>query len=390
MNRISTYGGHLNSFLIAPVNEYSFDEKFPDVFKADSIKSRSVVFGSPKKNNKQHKYNDLARKSFDSLKRDLNYKKGSDLAFNKRTGCYSSELPLYQLPKNVEDSALKSLKRNNTHLEVKDYSSVQTSSDNAFDCESDFPEKKKIKYSTPMTPRKNTKKACHPFAEKALKIVSSDNRELCSNNKVIKFKIDPNSKKTGDYFEVSEIAIDQPQLYDNYSNEQVLNKCYKKEMIQNRPGDLEGFMKSSLEQHNDLLKTSFPISKILNADTALNDGFFNVEKVEHEFPINWQNNTTIESLDKLTLYSLDQVKAMFQYAFDNDVQLDLSADNVRINHEGIVVLCDFMEEPAVVCHFMEEPQNEFKLLIEKLIKTFANGNEEIKAYLRPKGYKKFE
>ena len=217
------------------------------------------------------------------------------------------------------------------------------------------------------------------FAYKAMELTKQDVFRFESGNRSVKFQIGGNPIGKGCYCEVFEIVSSDGELVPGYSNEQILFKRYYKGIIEKRRENVEKFMDRSLEQYNLLSEAylgedKFPIVKIFNAKPAKEDGYVLVKRVPYEY----NDGMIIDMRDQDTLNRLDQVRAMFKYAFDEGIALDLSRDNVRVNENGKVILIDFMEES----------QGKFKYLIEKHIESFAKGNEEIKEYLRPKGYVK--
>ncbi|HEV8051779.1 MAG TPA: hypothetical protein VGP47_04730 [Parachlamydiaceae bacterium] len=403
---LPTYENNLEPFLNKREKNSIINDEFSDFFNVGSLNSKSVMLGSPKNCNNSYKVSNIVERSPLNNRFPLNsidntygraltnntHKLGLfsgneeiDFAFNpfneiksSSNNLKSKDLPLYQGPKKKESILDCSLKRKFEDLEVDEYHSP--TSDEAYNSDIDYPTEKKCKLNVPMTPFKKVRIREDSFAGKALKIQATNDQLVYVGDKLIQFKLnpDPHSKKCGDFVQVTEILAGQPQLYPNIKNENILHKCYKKDVIESRPGKLETYMKNSIKQHDDLLNAGFPVSRILN--NPLKDGFYLVEKIEHEFPISWNKKTSIESLDVKSKWLLDQVKFMFQYAFDNEILLDLSRNNVRFkideNENEIVYLIDFKEE----C------DDEYYLFIEPNISTFANGNPLVADYLRPSGY----
>lgn len=169
-------------------------------------------------------------------------------------------------------------------------------------------------------------------------------------------------------------------LFSGYQNDQLLFKAYQQEVVLNARKNVEMFARNSLKQYGQLLAIQFPIARILNVKTIFRDGYFLVEKIPHPFEISWDENTPIVSLDEETKLRLFQVKVMFASAFDQKIAVDLSADNVRVDNQGRVVLIDFMEEDET----NPFSTNPFGPLVAKCLLTFSRGNSEIEAFLDPR------
>lgn len=232
----------------------------------------------------------------------------------------------------------------------------------------------------PATPKKTPiQRKLSPFAKKALEVSATDTLIFQTHNDAsIKFQRGEQIGK-GDYCEVFEVTASE-KLFENYENNEILIKCYKKELIVKDNSRIIEYLTNSLTQYKQLKSLEYPITKILNVETAEKDAFILVEKVPKEFSIDWQKNTPIALLSETTQNYLNQIKQMFQIAFDQKLYLDLSASNVRINNSEQVVLIDFMEEKG-----SKKWDNPFQIVLNKHLKSFAQGNDEIYEYLIPNG-----
>ncbi|HEV8051778.1 MAG TPA: hypothetical protein VGP47_04725 [Parachlamydiaceae bacterium] len=308
---------------------------------------------------------------------------------NSSNSAASSSVNTKRLSKtetNSFSSPSKYAPTSNYNTPVSNKRSIHKMEKDAFDNNSQLKFEQKIIFEDVLKSSKSTKvpeapskkKRINPnsFAYKAMDLTTKDVFEYSTENQVNTFQIKPTVLGKGCYCEVFEIASSDFELVPGFSNEQILFKRYHKEVIEKRRENVEKFINNSLDQYNLLTKDNFPIAKIFNATTAKVDAFFLVERIPHEFKINWNKDTAIESLDEISLSCLKQVKWMFQYSFDNNIKMDLSNDNVRLNDDGKIILIDFMEEN----------QGKFREVAEKHIETFARGNENIKTYLRPEGY----
>lgn len=285
-------------------------------------------------------------------------------------GCQWEEYKMPQEP--------ASLKRKRDEFETSDFS-IEPSSDDMSICEIVSTSK-----STPPRPCKKSKSKPNKFALQALKVLETKEHEylaLYVDGKEIKFRVTPlldadGKQIHGDFVELCTIAPHQPNLFAGYENSELLLKRYRKDKIILHPRDLDQFMINSLQQHNDLFNKKFPINPILNATTAINDAFFIVPKVNHPFPIKWNSDTDFKSLEEISKWLLTQVKAMIQYAFDNKITIGMKSANVRINDNNEVILIDPMERTDLT----------FLDIINNVIKSYSNHNQDVADYLYPDNF----
>lgn len=251
------------------------------------------------------------------------------------------------------------------------------------------------------------KKKCitNEFANKLLEVSMKKNHTVMTSDGPVNFEI--KSWKNGTFLNISEIISDQ-QIYPSYSNNEIIFKCFQPGIIQSDSNQIESYFDNVIAQYNQLIelenlrnellerrhneilddeelqkideqlaKLNVPAyAKILNIETAKQDGFFIIEKISEAFEISFDSDTKIEELSDEDKKYLDQVKAGFKFAYDNGICLDYKKDNVGIR-DGIVVLFDYMERKMKI-----------NLRINTCVQTFAKNsekvpNQEIYDYLMP-------
>lgn len=95
---------------------------------------------------------------------------------------------------------------------------------------------------------------------------------------------------------------------------------------------LRDCMKTSLEAYREAKSVGIPVAKILNEETAQQEGYFLQEYISH--PIDILDASHLEQARKIFLIFLQNKKLL----------LDLTPSNLRVNEKGQVILIDFVEE----------------------------------------------
>jgi hypothetical protein len=236
-----------------------------------------------------------------------------------------------------------------------------------------LPMTKKRTRSIPEAAVSSVKKQCmEKSAPKAVQV--SQKTEHTVGN--VTFKIKSKPCHVGSNCYIYEIAPNQPRLFPTHANNQLYFKCFKPEIFAKDPSAFESYFENMIAQHRQLKDSKFPVVDILNAETAVNDGFLIVEKISESFKMTFDAVTKIEELSEYEKNLLDQVKAAFAFAYDNRIGLDYRKSNVGVKN-GQVVLYDLMEKLAKI-----------ELFIENAVLSFSKNrydecNLEIYDYLMP-------
>lgn len=95
---------------------------------------------------------------------------------------------------------------------------------------------------------------------------------------------------------------------------------------------LKKCMRTALNFYRETQKLGLPVATIHNAETALEDCYYNQERIAHE-------------VDVLNPSHFEQVRRFFLIFLQNKhILFDLLPDNLRVTEEGVVTLIDFVEE----------------------------------------------
>jgi len=121
----------------------------------------------------------------------------------------------------------------------------------------------------------------------------------------------------------------ETEILPDIANDTLLVKFYhgaKGGFGENR---LSTYTSSSLRNYETALSLNLPVAQIHNADTALQDRYFLVERIPHEIEMP---------------QDIEKVHQFFKAAFANKVYFDLHPSNLRKREDGTVTLIDFVEE----------------------------------------------
>jgi hypothetical protein len=131
----------------------------------------------------------------------------------------------------------------------------------------------------------------------------------------------------------------------------------------------------ALLQYEQLRKGNAPIANMLNAESALRDGYFIIEYVPYEIdPKRWQDRAFYE-LDTETQNLLEKIKKIFEIAFAYHIGIDLHPANLRMKDDAEIVITDFCEEHFDEQTFEGHMSDRLKLWSNhQLIQEFLMGN----------------
>lgn len=125
---------------------------------------------------------------------------------------------------------------------------------------------------------------------------------------------------------------------------------------------LEQFVK---EEFEGFYRTPFIEKEFLSLEEL---AAFNNQLGSEEFVINLQKEN----------HPLYQLKEMFRLAYKEGIAIDLKQDNVRIQEDGKVILCDLYYDPE------DEDENPFHCMVTQKLDTFAKEGSLVWKYLDPR------
>lgn len=169
--------------------------------------------------------------------------------------------------------------------------------------------------------------------------------------------------------------IKAPHEMENYViktfHEVRMNRCFKR---------LHSMSCHAIEQFTVLKGLGIPVANILNADTAVADGYSVVEYVPEAIDPSIWIDKSFDELDHKTKEILGKVRSFFEAAFIHNLSLDLLPANLRVKANGELVITDFCEEAfdtdtfnAEICTRLKKWSNHRSVqefLIETLPKEF--------------------
>jgi hypothetical protein len=144
-------------------------------------------------------------------------------------------------------------------------------------------------------------------------------------------------------------------------------KIFSGSLQQKGPAEALNRLTAQLKNYGDMETTDLLKAKLLNATTALQDGFTIWEK------INGKRYDAILSERPPSNAELKQIKDILKIAHDKQLTLDFKPDNLILNSNGQLILIDIYE--------YRDP-DESRALIAQSMRKFV-GNKETWNYLRP-------
>ena len=147
-------------------------------------------------------------------------------------------------------------------------------------------------------------------------------------------------------------------------------------------------MQTKFQQYQEAIRAELPMSKLAYADNLLDNCFFMEEYIPDPFLPLWNPNTPLDQIDPQTKKYIDQIKKIVQKAFEEQIPLDLKIDNLRIKTEEVVIAEDGsvvitpIDGKVIVCDLYEKKEP-FSEVICYMLRSLANGNQEIYNYLIP-------
>jgi hypothetical protein len=140
-------------------------------------------------------------------------------------------------------------------------------------------------------------------------------------------------------------------------DENICIKVYNEFHLEKKALIMMEYTKNGLAQYVLLRDENFPIKMrlpiIYNVDTAMTDGYVLSEYIPKSFaPVQreWESCDAIENLSQTAMTALTDVKTWFTFSVEQSLTkrngflvLDLKPENLRLDKENRIVLCDFME-----------------------------------------------
>jgi hypothetical protein len=208
-----------------------------------------------------------------------------------------------------------------------------------------------------------------PFVRTAMAIL--DARRIEKDGK--SFVIAPVEGLMGQHAQIYAVIATDP--LSEVPNDKMYVKIFHRHVLERSGNTVETCMLSTALAQYDRMKVSgLPIVTIYNRDTAARDGYLAVEKLA-PFILPWEEDTKIADLSAESRLLLDQMKAFFDYGFQDpsSVALDLVSSNFGLK-DGKLALLDFMEHDDDIPHG-------FDCIARKCLTDVSNGNREIYLYL---------
>jgi hypothetical protein len=208
-----------------------------------------------------------------------------------------------------------------------------------------------------------------PFVRTAMAIL--DARRIEKDGK--SFVIAPVEGLMGQHAQIYAVIATDP--LSEVPNDKMYVKIFHRHVLERSGNTVETCMLSTALAQYDRMKVSgLPIVTIYNRDTAARDGYLAVEKLA-PFTLPWEEDTKIADLSAESRLLLDQMKAFFDYGFQDpsSVALDLVSSNFGLK-DGKLALLDFMEHDDDIPHG-------FDCIARKCLTDVSNGNREIYLYL---------
>lgn len=238
----------------------------------------------------------------------------------------------------------------------------------AFDCVAARPSA-----GPPPTPfKERTRRTLTPFVQNVLKIVDTG----IIVHRGLYFQIrraGPEGQFKSLYFVPGKIRLIQGR-----SNDTVYVKTYRSDLLHREDcRAIERYHRTAIKHHQELAAEGFPINRILNIQTALEDGFFIVLAVGIFKPEeHWGPSTALTELSPKAKVYLKEIRELFRLSFARSSKIpnDLQS-NIGIDSEGKLVLNDFTESVE------NKEAYGFRLSARNQLEWFANGNPGIYQYL---------
>jgi hypothetical protein len=167
-------------------------------------------------------------------------------------------------------------------------------------------------------------------------------------------------------------AGDYSNVYLIKDHPEMVVKFYRAHKLTCKPSKVRKRIEYILKQYGifSLIDPKTPLlhqAKIMNFETAIEDGFLLVERIPESFPEpSWDVNTKFSQLGEDDKHILFQIQKIFSYINKNKINIDVKRDNVGLNNRT-VKLFDWSEEP--------DEEDELNLHIRNKINTFARGKD---------------
>ncbi len=188
---------------------------------------------------------------------------------------------------------------------------------------------------TPATPCKKQRK------EKPLSLFQTLCQQAKSGSIVIQnYQMTLSYLAQGSYMDVHKIKTREPQLFP-ISNEQWIIKTCNEIHASKPEATVRKILSRSMEHYREAVNDGLKVAEILNAETAVEDGYIVQKYIEHAVDLDDENQ-------------MKQVRQFFLFCLKNQRRLDLLPSNLRVNGEGEVILVDFAESKEKSHIFVEQ------------------------------------
>lgn len=200
-----------------------------------------------------------------------------------------------------------------------------------------------VQCSQPTKKAKNLNQNCSNTNQSLYKVIyeSIKNSKMTIKNLPIKTTY----FAAGTFVEVYSINASKP-LFKGIKNENILLKVFNRNHM-NFPDKTHKYMENSLANYKQALNLNIPCAEIYNADTALQDGYYLVERIQDEIKLS--DEIDIDNLNPHLHANyqsfIEKVRYFFEISYNNKFLIDLSISNIRQNSEGKFILTDFVEKP---------------------------------------------
>ncbi len=195
------------------------------------------------------------------------------------------------------------------------------------------------------------------------------------------YKLVANSDARGDYKQLYAISDEQPQLIVGYDNCKVRIKALHEYCLnRSTPEVAQDFWKKSCESQIGLQNLGFPVAQILNS--SLEDGYEIVVYICNAIdPNKWAGNMPIASLDTDLVFLLKQARDILTRAAKENLLLDLSPNNFRVNDDNELFIIDSFVEEDPLDSFLNDPNTTIQCWLKSALVNWANENPYVYAFL---------